>query len=136
VSGTTVPLEAAVLPHDNQQHQHQQSRQHHRQHQHQRQLHSCAAQHATGGACPEAPDPPSATAAAAAAAVEHSAAEAAAARARWRSVVAVCAGSALLMYATRTSISTAIVPMAEQFDWDKKFCGTVLSAFFAGYGIT
>jgi ACS family sodium-dependent inorganic phosphate cotransporter len=40
------------------------------------------------------------------------------------------------MYATRTSISTAIVPMAEQYGWDKRFCGTVLSAFFAGYSIT
>ncbi|KAI8474124.1 MAG: major facilitator superfamily domain-containing protein [Monoraphidium minutum] len=56
--------------------------------------------------------------------------------AQWLRVVAVCAGAALLMYSTRACISTCIVPMAEVFDWDKKACGAVLSAFFAGYSIT
>jgi sugar phosphate permease len=42
----------------------------------------------------------------------------------------------MLCYLDRTNISTAIVPMAEQFGWDKQFCGAVLSAFFAGYGAT
>lgn len=41
-----------------------------------------------------------------------------------------------LQYATRSCISTSIVPMAEEFGWDKKTCGTVLSSFFAGYCIT
>ncbi|GBF97856.1 MFS family transporter: phosphate sugar [Raphidocelis subcapitata] len=58
------------------------------------------------------------------------------ARARWTRVVGVCGAAALLMYATRTSISTAILPMAEQYGWGKGFCGTVLSAFFAGYSVT
>ncbi|KAF6262942.1 major facilitator superfamily domain-containing protein [Scenedesmus sp. NREL 46B-D3] len=42
----------------------------------------------------------------------------------------------MLCYLDRTNISTAIVPMAEQFGWNKQFCGAVLSAFFAGYGAT
>lgn len=54
----------------------------------------------------------------------------------WVKVVGVCAFAAMLCYLDRTNISTAIVPMAEQFGWDKQFCGAVLSAFFAGYGAT
>jgi len=41
-----------------------------------------------------------------------------------------------LQYATRASISTAIVPMAEQYEWDKATSGAVLSSFFAGYSVT
>jgi hypothetical protein len=37
-----------------------------------------------------------------------------------------------MQYATRTCISTAIVPMAEEFQWDKATSGSVLSSFFAG----
>eukprot|EP00879_Flechtneria_rotunda_P001670 GHRR01001830.1.p1 GENE.GHRR01001830.1~~GHRR01001830.1.p1 ORF type:complete len:736 (+),score=278.53 GHRR01001830.1:328-2535(+) len=55
---------------------------------------------------------------------------------KWVKVVGVCAFAAMLCYLDRTNISTAIVPMAEQFGWDKQFCGAVLSAFFAGYGAT
>ncbi|KAF8061950.1 AMY1.2 [Scenedesmus sp. PABB004] len=54
----------------------------------------------------------------------------------WVKVVGVCAFAAFLCYLDRTNISTAIVPMAEQYGWDKQFCGAVLSAFFAGYGLT
>jgi sugar phosphate permease len=54
----------------------------------------------------------------------------------WVKVVGVCAFAAMLCYLDRTNISTAIVPMAEQFGWNKPFCGVVLSAFFAGYGAT
>jgi ACS family sodium-dependent inorganic phosphate cotransporter len=54
----------------------------------------------------------------------------------WVKVVGVCAFAAMLCYLDRTNISTAIVPMAEQFGWNKQFCGAVLSAFFAGYGAT
>jgi ACS family sodium-dependent inorganic phosphate cotransporter len=54
----------------------------------------------------------------------------------WIRVVGVCAFASFLCYLDRTNISTAIVPMAEQFGWSKQFCGSVLSAFFAGYGAT
>eukprot|EP00775_Hariotina_reticulata_P002109 gene2109-2428_t len=33
-------------------------------------------------------------------------------------------------------MSTAILPMAEHFQWDKAFQGVILSAFFAGYAAT
>ena len=54
----------------------------------------------------------------------------------WLQVVCVCASAAMLCYLTRTNMSTAIVPMAEQFAWDRAACGNILSAFFAGYGMT
>lgn len=54
----------------------------------------------------------------------------------WARVVGVCGFAALLCYLDRTNISTAIVPMAEQYGWNKQFCSIVMSAFFAGYGAT
>lgn len=54
----------------------------------------------------------------------------------WARVVGVCGFAALLCYLDRTNISTAIVPMAEQYGWSKQFCSIVMSAFFAGYGAT
>jgi Na+/melibiose symporter-like transporter len=54
----------------------------------------------------------------------------------WARVVGVCGFAALLCYLDRTNISTAIVPMAEQFGWNKQFCSIIMSAFFAGYGAT
>lgn len=55
---------------------------------------------------------------------------------QWARVVLVCGFASLLCYLDRTNISTAIVPMAEQFGWNKQFCSIVMSAFFAGYGAT
>lgn len=54
----------------------------------------------------------------------------------WARVVGVCGFAALLCYLDRTNISTAIVPMAEQYGWNKQFCSIIMSAFFAGYGAT
>jgi ACS family sodium-dependent inorganic phosphate cotransporter len=54
----------------------------------------------------------------------------------WARVVGVCGFAALLCYLDRTNISTAIVPMAQQFGWNKQFCSIIMSAFFAGYGLT
>lgn len=54
----------------------------------------------------------------------------------WRYLVALCALSVVICYADRSNISTAIVPMAAQFGWDKAFEGVVLSSFFAGYAAT
>jgi ACS family sodium-dependent inorganic phosphate cotransporter len=42
----------------------------------------------------------------------------------------------VICYADRSNMSTAILPMAEAFHWDKAFSGIVLSAFFAGYAAT
>ena len=39
-------------------------------------------------------------------------------------------------YADRSNISTAIIPMAKDFGWDKIQSGGVLSAFFYGYAMT
>lgn len=54
----------------------------------------------------------------------------------WMHIVGLCASAALLCYLDRSNISTAIVPMANVYGWDKSYCGTVLSAFFAGYAAT
>jgi hypothetical protein len=37
----------------------------------------------------------------------------------WRYLVGLCAVSVVICYADRSNISTAILPMAEQFGWDK-----------------
>ncbi len=39
-------------------------------------------------------------------------------------------------YADRSNLSTAIIPMAENFKWDSFFSGVVLSSFWAGYALT
>lgn len=44
--------------------------------------------------------------------------------------------SVLICYADRSNISTAIISMAEQYDWDAGKQGVILSAFFAGYMCT
>lgn len=54
----------------------------------------------------------------------------------WQYLVALCAMSVVICYADRSNISTAILPMAEQFHWDKAYEGVVLSSFFAGYAAT
>ncbi len=54
----------------------------------------------------------------------------------WRVMVALATASVVICYADRSNISTAILPMAEHFHWDKAFQGLVLSSFFAGYAAT
>eukprot|EP01041_Mallomonas_annulata_P007326 gene7326-14945_t len=41
-----------------------------------------------------------------------------------------------ISYADRSNLSTAIIPMANQFHWDSFFSGIVLSAFWVGYALT
>lgn len=83
----------------------------------------------------------------------------------WQLLVGMCAISVVICYADRSNISTAILPMAESFGWDKvrlsirtrpptvvgdiltqcpptpphllqAFQGVVLSSFFLGYALT
>eukprot|EP00435_Cladocopium_sp_Y103_P031390 s207_g7.t4 len=54
----------------------------------------------------------------------------------WEIVVILCALGIMISYADRSNISVAIIGMARDFQWDKAFEGTVLSAFFGGYAAT
>ena len=54
----------------------------------------------------------------------------------WITLTALAAAAIFVCYADRSNISTAIIPMAEAFSWDKIVEGGVLSAFFYGYGLT
>lgn len=54
----------------------------------------------------------------------------------WETVVILCALGIMISYADRSNISVAIIGMARDFQWDKAFEGTVLSAFFGGYATT
>jgi ACS family sodium-dependent inorganic phosphate cotransporter len=54
----------------------------------------------------------------------------------WKVLVLLASLSVVLCYADRANLSTAILPMAEQYGWDDAFKGVVLSAFFAGYAAT
>lgn len=54
----------------------------------------------------------------------------------WQHLVALCTLSIVICYADRSNISTAVLPMAEQFGWDKAYQGVVLSVFFGGYATT
>ena len=47
--------------------------------------------------------------------------------------MALAAVSVAICYADRSNISTAIIPMAEQFQWDTRWQGIILSMFFLGY---
>jgi len=67
---------------------------------------------------------------------QHAATQGKATANNWVRVVGVCAFASFLCYLDRTNISTAIVPMAEQFGWNKQFCGSVLSAFSLAHGAT
>ncbi|KAK9828817.1 hypothetical protein WJX72_002260 [[Myrmecia] bisecta] len=51
----------------------------------------------------------------------------------WQVLVAMVTASVVICYADRSNISTAILPMSEQYGWDKGQEGTILSAFFGGY---
>ena len=48
-------------------------------------------------------------------------------------VVGLCFFAALICYVDRVNISVAIIPMAEEFGWDRTTQGVVLSSFFYGY---
>ena len=54
----------------------------------------------------------------------------------WVTLTGLAALAIFICYADRSNISTAIIPMAKQFSWDKIAEGGVLSAFFYGYGLT
>ena len=57
---------------------------------------------------------------------------------RTQSVVftALAALAVAISYADRSNISTAIIPMASQFQWDSFYSGIVLSSFWLGYACT
>ena len=54
----------------------------------------------------------------------------------WTNLTVLAAAAIFICYADRANISTAIIPMAAQFGWDKVAEGGVLSAFFYGYALT
>lgn len=59
--------------------------------------------------------------------------------ARWKqrfTIVGLCAVAFLLCNLDRVNMSIAILPMAEQFQWDSRTMGLVQSSFFWGYLLT
>eukprot|EP01035_Chromulina_nebulosa_P032465 gene32465-43378_t len=46
------------------------------------------------------------------------------------------AAAIAISYADRSNLSTAIIPMSQQFAWSSELSGWVLSAFWAGYALT
>jgi ACS family sodium-dependent inorganic phosphate cotransporter len=57
----------------------------------------------------------------------------------WRhryTLVVLCCAATFICYLDRTTISVAIIPMAQQFGWGPERQGTILSAFFIGYMLT
>lgn len=56
--------------------------------------------------------------------------------ANWVYVVVLCTLSVVISYADRTNISTAILSMQNDFNWDNSEKGIILSAFFLGYALT
>ena len=54
----------------------------------------------------------------------------------WFKLTVLTAVAIFICYADRSNISTAIIPMAQQYGWDKVAQGGVLSAFFYGYALT
>ena len=51
-------------------------------------------------------------------------------------IVLLCALATFICYIDRVNISVAIIPMAEEFGWDRETQGRVLSFFFVGYLLT
>lgn len=54
----------------------------------------------------------------------------------WQSrytVICMCFAATFVCYIDRVNISIAIIPMAEEFNWDVKTQGLVLSTFYVGY---
>ena len=49
------------------------------------------------------------------------------------SVILMCFAATFVCYIDRVNISVAIIPMAEQFDWDITTQGAILSSFYIGY---
>jgi MFS family permease len=61
------------------------------------------------------------------------------ARGGWQTrygMVALCACATFICYIDRVNISVAIIPMADEFGWDRATQGVVLSSFFVGYLLT
>jgi hypothetical protein len=54
----------------------------------------------------------------------------------WAVIVTLAALGIVICYADRSNMSTAIIPMSQDFGWDKAYQGVVLSAFFLGYAAT
>jgi ACS family sodium-dependent inorganic phosphate cotransporter len=55
---------------------------------------------------------------------------------KWQYIVGLSAIAILICYADRSNISTSIIPMSDQYQWDARYQGIILSAFFAGYFFT
>jgi MFS family permease len=51
-------------------------------------------------------------------------------------MVCLCAVATFICYIDRVNISVAIIPMAEEFGWDRGTQGLVMSSFFVGYLLT
>jgi sugar phosphate permease len=51
-------------------------------------------------------------------------------------LVGMCALAGFICYIDRVAISVTILPMAEEFGWDRSVQGLVLSSFFMGYLLT
>tara|TARA_B100000963_G_scaffold114574_1_gene99819 strand:- start:5398 stop:6678 length:1281 start_codon:yes stop_codon:yes gene_type:complete len=54
----------------------------------------------------------------------------------WRTrygVILLCFAATFVCYIDRVNISVAIIPMAEQFQWDLETQGIILSSFYVGY---
>lgn len=51
-------------------------------------------------------------------------------------MAAMCATATFICYIDRVNISIAIIPMSEEFGWDRGTQGLVMSSFFAGYLLT
>ncbi len=51
-------------------------------------------------------------------------------------LVAMCSVATFICYIDRVNISVAIIPMAEEFGWDRGTQGLVMSSFFVGYLMT
>lgn len=54
----------------------------------------------------------------------------------WQYVLGLSTLAIFICYADRSNISVAILTMAQQFEWDDGYKGTVLSVFFLGYAGT
>ena len=49
------------------------------------------------------------------------------------SVIMMCFAATFICYIDRVNISVAIIPMAEEFNWDVTTQGAILSSFYIGY---
>lgn len=49
------------------------------------------------------------------------------------SVITMCFAATFICYIDRVNISVAIIPMAEEFNWDLTTQGAILSSFYIGY---